>query len=50
MVRVKDFVDTQNFTKEELLDILNLGLIIKKNIKAGYPLNVLYGSCFSTSY
>lgn len=42
MVRVKDFVDTQNFTKEELLDILNLGLIIKKNIKAGYPLNVLY--------
>ena len=42
MARVKDFVDSQNFTKDELLDIVKLGLIIKKNIKAGYPLNVLY--------
>ena len=38
----KDFVDTSDFTKEELLDIANLGILIKKNIKAGYPLNVLY--------
>ena len=41
-MRVKDFVDSQNFTKDELLDIVNLGLLIKENIKAGYPLNVLY--------
>ena len=38
----KDYVSTQDFTKEELLDIINLSLLIKENIKAGYPLNVLY--------
>ena len=38
----KDYVDTSDFTKEELLDIANLGILMKKNIKAGYPLNVLY--------
>lgn len=38
----KDFIDTSDFTKEELLDIANLGILIKKNIKAGFPLNVLY--------
>lgn len=42
MARVKDFVDTQNFTKEELLDMVNVGLLIKENLKKGYPLNVLY--------
>ena len=42
MVRVKNYVDTQDFTKEELLDMVDLGLLIKANIKAGYPLNVLY--------
>ncbi len=41
-VRVKDYITTQDFTKEELLDILNLSLLIKRNIKAGFPLNVLY--------
>ncbi len=38
----KDYISTQDFTKEELLDIINLSLLIKENIKAGYPLNVLY--------
>ncbi len=38
----KDYIDTSDFTKEELLDMANLGILIKKNLKAGYPLNVLY--------
>jgi putrescine carbamoyltransferase len=42
MARVKDFVDTQNFTKEELLDMVNVGLLMKENLKKGFPLNVLY--------
>lgn len=33
---VKDFIDTNNFSKEELMDILNLSLKLKKCIKAGY--------------
>lgn len=36
MARIKDFVDTTNFTKEELMDIIHLGLKLKKCVKAGY--------------
>ena len=42
MPRIKNFVDTTDFSKEELLDIINLGLLIKENLKQGYYLNVLY--------
>lgn len=38
----KDYVDTQDFSKEEILDIMHLGLLIKENLKKGFPLNVLY--------
>jgi putrescine carbamoyltransferase len=35
-VVVKDFIDTNDFTKQELLDIIRLGITLKKCIKAGY--------------
>ena len=38
----KDYIDTSDFTKEELLDMAYLGILIKKNLKEGYPLDVLY--------
>ena len=38
----KDYVSTQDFTKEELLEIVNLSILIKKTIKEGHHLNVLY--------
>lgn len=36
MARVKNFIDTTDFTKKELLDIINLGLTLKKCVNAGY--------------
>ncbi|MEK5268723.1 putrescine carbamoyltransferase [Weizmannia sp. FSL W8-0401] len=33
---VKDFIDTNDFTKEELMDIVNLSLVLKKSVKVGY--------------
>lgn len=33
---VKNFIDTNDFSKEELMDIINLSLMLKKCIKAGY--------------
>ena len=32
----KDFLTTYDFTKEELMEIIDLSLAIKKAIKAGY--------------
>ncbi len=42
MARVKDYIDTQDFTKEELYSMVEAAILIKENLKAGYPLNVLY--------
>lgn len=39
---MRNYIDTSDFSKEELLDIANLGILIKKNLKAGYTLDVLY--------
>lgn len=36
MARIKDYIDTNEFTKDELLTMVNLGLKIKKSIKNGY--------------
>ena len=38
MARIKDFLDTNDFSKEELLDMVELSLAMKRSIKAGrYP-------------
>ena len=39
---MKCYVDTQDFTKEEILELKDLGLAIKKYIKAGNYLDVLH--------
>ncbi|WP_194192142.1 putrescine carbamoyltransferase [Clostridium chrysemydis] len=36
MARVKDFINTNDLTKKELLDIMNLGLMLKKCVNNGY--------------
>ncbi|WP_066686623.1 putrescine carbamoyltransferase [Christensenella intestinihominis] len=36
MARIKDFIDTTDFTKKELMEIIDLGIAIKKCIKLGY--------------
>ena len=36
MANLRHFIDTQDFKKQELLDIINLSLKIKKCVKAGY--------------
>ena len=42
MPRVKNYVDTTEFTKEELQDIIDVSRLIKAHVKAGFHLNVLY--------
>ena len=40
-MRVKHFIDTSDFTKEEIIELVKLSLHIKKHIKSGKYLNVL---------
>ena len=50
---MKDFIDTNRFTKSELMEIINLSLELKKCIEAGYypPLlkNLTLGMIFQQS-
>ena len=33
---VKDFIDTNEFTREQLVDMIELSLAIKRAIRSGY--------------
>ena len=33
---VKDFLDTNDFTKDQLLDMIELSRVLKRFVKAGY--------------
>lgn len=40
-MRIKDFIDTQDFSRKEIEDIIDLALIIEKTVKKGYYPEVL---------
>lgn len=42
MPRLQNFVDTTDFTKEELMDIVNISMMMKKHIKNGKYFSVLH--------
>ncbi|MDR2538390.1 MAG: ornithine carbamoyltransferase [Bifidobacteriaceae bacterium] len=36
MASVKDFIDTQDLEQSEILDLIDLGILLKRSVKAGY--------------
>ena len=36
---VKDFIDTNEFTREQLVDMIELSLAIKRAIRSGYSVS-----------
>lgn len=43
----RDFIDTSSYKKDELINIANLGILLKKNIDKKYTLNLLYHKSFT---